>query len=211
MSRENIGQNIHGSRVSSPSGLLVQQLRDINAPKAILSKRAKYVPSRYTYFDSNITAAILTSSTVTGIGVIAGGVLIALLAVLLLGVLPCYLKRRRSRRQKAQVVDTEKVTVTQAPHETYNNETVRALSFSTLTFDLVLMTLKADAVRKASEHGEGREPEIRYYALSRFFRNRRPNGRDGRTTQPAAAHSTIRDTQSPLIALAPTSPPWRQD
>lgn len=78
-----------------------------------------------------MTAAILTSSTVTGIGVIAGGVLIALLAVLLLGVLPCYLKRRRSRRQKPKVADTEKVTVTQVPQETYNKETVRALSHLT--------------------------------------------------------------------------------
>ena len=81
-----------------------------------------------------MTAAILTSSTVTGIGVIAGGVLIALLAVLLLGVLPCYLKRRRSRRQKPKVVDTEKVTITQVPEvpqETYNKETVRTLSHLT--------------------------------------------------------------------------------
>ena len=67
----------------------------------------------------------------TGIGVIAGGVLIALLAVLLLGVLPCYLKRRRSRRQKPKVVDTEKVTVTQVPQETYSKETVRTLSHLT--------------------------------------------------------------------------------
>lgn len=67
----------------------------------------------------------------TGIGVIAGGVLVAFLAVLLLGVLPCYLKRRRARRQKPNVVDTENVTVTQVPHETYNKETVRALSYLT--------------------------------------------------------------------------------
>jgi len=89
--------------IVSPSGLLAQRFGDINAPKSTISKRA--------------------NSTVTGIGVIAGGVLVAFLAVLLLGVLPCYLKRRRARRQKPNVVDTENVTVTQVPHETYNKET----------------------------------------------------------------------------------------
>jgi hypothetical protein len=68
---------------------------------------------------------------VTGIGVIAGGVLVAFLAVLLLGVLPCYLKRRRARRQKPNAVDTEKATVTQVPYEAYNKETVGALSYLT--------------------------------------------------------------------------------
>lgn len=69
----------------------------------------------------------------TGIGVIAGGVLIAFLAVLLLGVLPCYLKRRRARLQKRlqkpNVVEPENGTVTQAQQETYNSGTVRALSY----------------------------------------------------------------------------------
>jgi hypothetical protein len=91
---------------------------------------------------------------VTGIGVIAGGVLVAFLAVLLLGVLPCYLKRRRARRQKPDVVDTEKVT--QVPHETYTKETVRALSY--LSFILALTSLKAFVVRKAFEHCARGEP-----------------------------------------------------
>ncbi|KAN0134159.1 hypothetical protein V8E53_007931 [Lactarius tabidus] len=94
--------------IVSPSGLLAQPLGEINAPKSTISKRA--------------------NSTVTGIGVIAGGVLVAFLAVLLLGVLPCYLKRRRARRQKPNAVDTEKATVTQVPYEAYNKET--PLSFA---------------------------------------------------------------------------------
>jgi len=85
------------------SGLHAQQLGDINAPKSIISKRA--------------------NSTVMGIGVIAGGVLVALLAVLLLGILPCYLKRRRARREKTIIVGTENGTTTQMRQETYNNET----------------------------------------------------------------------------------------
>jgi hypothetical protein len=70
---------------------------------------------------------------VTGIGVIAGGVLIALLAVLLLGVFPCYLKRRRARLQKPKVVDTEDGTLTPAHHESYNSGTVRTLHHLNLT------------------------------------------------------------------------------
>jgi hypothetical protein len=106
--------------VVSPSGLLAQRLGEINAPKSIISKRA--------------------NSTVTGIGVIAGGVLVAFLAVLLLGVLPCYLKRRRARRQKPDVVDTEKVTVTQVPHETYTKETP-------LSFAKPLSVVKEESLR----------------------------------------------------------------
>ena len=52
MSRENLGQIIHELNVSSPSGLLAQRLGEINTPKAIISKRAKYVPSSYTYYNS---------------------------------------------------------------------------------------------------------------------------------------------------------------
>ncbi len=72
---------------------------------------------------------ILTSSTVTGIGVIAGGILVACLAVLLLGLLPCYLKRRRARLQKPDVVDTENGKVTQVHHDSDDSVTVRSLSY----------------------------------------------------------------------------------
>jgi hypothetical protein len=69
---------------------------------------------------------------VTGIGVIAGGILIAFMAILLLGVLPCYLKRRRARRQKPNVVGAENGTFTQMRHEADNSwtVTVRSLSYS---------------------------------------------------------------------------------
>lgn len=92
--------------IVSPSGLRAQRLGETNAPNPSISRRS--------------------NSTTTGIGVIAGGILIACVAVLLLSVLPCYLKRRRARRarlQKPDDVDTENGTVTQVRHESDNTGT----------------------------------------------------------------------------------------
>lgn len=123
-----MGRITNKSSVSSSSGLRAQRFGDINAPNTYIFKRAKYVLSLHlSYF--NITTGALTSSTVTGIGVIAGGILVAFVAILLLGVLPCYLKRRRARMQKPNVVEAENGTVTQIRHKPDNSETVRSLSY----------------------------------------------------------------------------------
>jgi hypothetical protein len=95
--------------LESPSGLRAQRFGEINSPNASISKRA--------------------NSTVTGIGVIAGGIMVAFMAILLLGVLPCYLKRRRARLQKPNVIDAENRTVTQARYKSDNSGTVRSLSY----------------------------------------------------------------------------------
>ena len=79
-----------------------------------------------------MTAGTLTSSTVTGIGVIAGGILVAFMAILLLGVLPCYLKRRRAPLQKPNVVDAENGTFTQMRDKSDNSGTVTVRSLSDL-------------------------------------------------------------------------------
>ncbi|KAH8992712.1 hypothetical protein EDB92DRAFT_543074 [Lactarius akahatsu] len=84
-------------------GLSAQRFREINVSNTTISKRS--------------------NSTVTGIGVIAGGILVACLAVLLLGLLPCYLKRRRARLRKPVVVDTENGAITQIHHESDNSVT----------------------------------------------------------------------------------------
>ncbi|KAH9164563.1 hypothetical protein EDB89DRAFT_409317 [Lactarius sanguifluus] len=78
------------------SGLPSQRFGEINVLNTSISKRS--------------------NSTAMGIGVIAGGILVACLAVLLLGLLPCYLKRRRARLRKPDVVDTENGAITQVHH-----------------------------------------------------------------------------------------------
>ncbi|KAI9444061.1 hypothetical protein H4582DRAFT_2095407 [Lactarius indigo] len=85
------------------SGLRAQRFGEINALNASIAKRS--------------------NSTVTGIGVIAGGILVACVAVLLLGLLPCYLKRRRARLRKPDVVDTENGATTQTHQESDNSVT----------------------------------------------------------------------------------------
>ena len=95
------------------------------------------------------------------------------------------------------MVDTgENVTVMlQVPHETHNKETVRVFPH----LHLVSMTLKAVAVCKAFEYCDRREPEIRSYFLSPL-----PKPRPYERTA-YAARMTIRNTQSPIIALSPRS------
>ncbi|KAH9055405.1 hypothetical protein EDB87DRAFT_1641161 [Lactarius vividus] len=76
-----------------------------------------------------------------GIGVIAGGILVACLAVLLLGLLPCYLKRRRARLQKPDVVDTENGAITQVRHESDNSVT---------SFTKPLSVVKEESIRSVT-------------------------------------------------------------
>ncbi|KAH9047492.1 hypothetical protein EDB83DRAFT_2403423 [Lactarius deliciosus] len=76
-----------------------------------------------------------------GIGVIAGGILVACLAVLLLGLLPCYLKRRRARLRKPAVVDTENGAITQVHHESDSSIT---------SFAKPLSVVKEESIRSVT-------------------------------------------------------------
>jgi len=117
----------------------------VNVPSASISKRA--------------------NSTVTGIGVIAGGILVACVAILLLGILPCYLKRRRARLQKPNVVDAENavVTVTQAHHESVNRRTPFAKPLSVVKEEslrsvLSLSLASSETAVTSTEAEEKRSP-----------------------------------------------------
>ncbi|KAH9025949.1 hypothetical protein EDB85DRAFT_2149401 [Lactarius pseudohatsudake] len=92
-------------------------------------------------FVPNTSISKRSSSTVTGIGVIAGGILVACLAVLLLGLLPCYLKRRRARLRKPVVVDTENGAITQVRHESDNSVT---------SFAKPLSVVKEESIRSVT-------------------------------------------------------------
>ncbi len=67
-----------------------------------------------------------------GIGVIVGGILVACVAVLLLGLLPCYLKRRRELLRKPDVVGAANGPATQVHHDLEKGGTVRSFTYSDL-------------------------------------------------------------------------------
>ncbi|KAI9462866.1 hypothetical protein BJY52DRAFT_1255673 [Lactarius psammicola] len=141
-----------------------------------------------------------------GIGVIAGGVLVACLAVLLLGLLPCYLKRRRARLRKPDVVDTENGTVTQVRHESdhtitplsvVKEESVRSLlSLSQASSETVVPTVESEERRSPPPFsrlvgGAASLPSSPSSSLGRF------GDRAGVTLMPAPP---------PRLLLRPNSP-----
>jgi len=165
--------------IVSPSGLRAQRLfGEIDAPNASISKRA--------------------NSTVTGIGVIAGGILVAFLVILLLGVLPCYLKRRRVRLQKTNVVDTENRMVTQARYKSDDSGTPFAKPLSIVKEEsmrsvLSLSLASSETAFTTADTEERRSPPP-------FTR---PVGTASLSSSPSLRRTGDRAGETPVIAPPP--------
>ena len=89
----------------TPSLSVPRDQRNSSAPNATVSKRSEYVCDESFLTSFNIDRIYFTSLTLTGVAI--GGILATCFAILLLLLVPCYLKRRHRRAESIRANDME--------------------------------------------------------------------------------------------------------